>query len=99
MYPTVASGGPTPTESNQIMCFVQAGIRVASEPPMVDTVLAVSNVFPAAHTAVPVAFQHLCPCFFSRLFAHEATHPGGYENTCRAVFSLDCEGELAESDA
>lgn len=55
VYPTVAAGCATPTQCDEIVCFVQAGVRVASEPPVVDTVLAVANVFPTTHTPIVVA--------------------------------------------
>lgn len=69
----MAAGGATPTQGDEVMGFVQAWIRVAAEPSMVDTVESVANVFPAAHTPVMVAFQNLCAGFASRLSAH-----GGY---------------------
>ena len=76
MHPTVAAGRPTPTEGDEVMCFVESGVGVASEPPVVNTVLAVVNVFPAAHAPILVTLQHLESCFLSRLFfAHEANHP------------------------
>lgn len=56
MYPTMTPGGPTPTEGYQIVRFMQARIRVAAEPPVMNTVVAVSNVFPAAHAPILVAF-------------------------------------------
>lgn len=56
MHPTVASGGSAPAEGDEVVCFVEARIGVAAEPPVVDTVLAVANVFSAAHAPVVVAF-------------------------------------------
>ena len=56
MYPTMAAGRATPTQGNQIMCFVQAGIGVASKPPVVNTVGLVANRFPAADAPIVVAF-------------------------------------------
>lgn len=77
MYPTVAAGCPTPTEGDEVMCFVESGVGVAAEPPVVDTVVAVANVFPAAHAPVMVAFQNCGPCLLSRLFTHDVPHTLG----------------------
>lgn len=56
MYPTVASGCSAPAEGDEVMGFVQAWIGVASKPAMVDTILAVSNVFSAAHAPIMISF-------------------------------------------
>lgn len=55
VYPTVAAGCATPTQCDEIVGFMQAGVRVASKPPVVNTVGCVANIFPAAHTPVLVA--------------------------------------------
>lgn len=71
VHPTVAAGRATPAESNQIVRLMEAGIRVAAEPPVMNTVVAVSDVFPAAHTPIVVAFQNSGTGFLSRLFTHD----------------------------
>ena len=71
MYPTVAAGGATPTQGYEIMGFMQAWIRVASQPPVVNTVSRSANVFPAAHTPILVTLQDCGAGFWSRLFTHD----------------------------
>lgn len=56
MYPTVTTGGTTTTQGDKIMRLMQAGVRVAAESPVVDTVRLVADRFSAAHAPVVVAF-------------------------------------------
>ena len=57
MDPTVASGGAAPTQGDEIMWFMQAGVRVASEPSVMDTVVAVADRLSATDAPILVTIQ------------------------------------------
>lgn len=77
MNPTVAAGGAATAQGDEVMWFMQARVGVAAKPPVVDTVLAVVNVSPAAHAPVMVAFQYLEACGWRGLFTHVFQHISG----------------------